>query len=108
MKTTLAIAGAILCASITSSVAWAGAVPAPRTVTVQTADLNLGSPAGQRTLDRRIDQAVRQVCGEPSALVQGGRQASERCRAETRAAADRQLARLLAAATGQAAFVFPY
>lgn len=32
-------------------------------VTVAHADLNLGSPQGQKRLERRIDNAARKVCG---------------------------------------------
>lgn len=38
-------------------------VAAQTTVTVATADLELGSAAGQRTLDARLKGAVRDVCG---------------------------------------------
>ncbi|MFN7177470.1 MAG: UrcA family protein [Thermaurantiacus sp.] len=105
MNTTLAIAGAILCASMTSTVAWASDAAPARTVAVQTADLNLSTPAGQRTLDRRIRSAVKEVCGDPSSLVRGGRQTAMECRAETLAAVAQQRGRMVAAATGQAAFV---
>ena len=33
---------------------------------VKTADLDLASEGGQRTLDRRVAQAAREVCGTPS------------------------------------------
>jgi UrcA family protein len=106
MNMTLAIAGAILCASITSSVAWAGDAAPARTVAVKTADLNLSTPSGQRALDRRIRAAVAEVCGDASSLVRGGRQQAVNCHAETLAAVGQQRNQMVAAATGQPAFVY--
>ncbi len=82
MQSTLARAGAILCAALTSSVALAGEA-APRTVSVRTGDLELATPAGRRALERRIRAAAREVCGDPSPLVRGGPNAALQCRAAT-------------------------
>jgi UrcA family protein len=121
MKTTLAIAGAILCASITSTVAqagdipstvaWAGDIPStvartgdlggPRAVRVQVADLDLASSAGQARLDRRLKRAVAEVCGTPTALRIDSHRQHDSCRAETAAAAAIARDRLLAASAGR-------
>lgn len=52
--------------------------------TVQTADLDLSSKSGQRTLDRRLFQAIAEVCGtaSPSDLV--GQNKVRDCRSEAR------------------------
>lgn len=34
----------------------------PMTIRVPTADINLATPAGQKTLDQRVEKAARQVC----------------------------------------------
>ena len=50
---------------------------------VQTADLDLSSQAGQRTLDRRLNQAAKEVCGIASDADVAGKNDVRRCRAET-------------------------
>ena len=72
----------------------------PETVTsiVRTADLDLSNDAGQRELDRRIVQAAREVCGDPSNVDLEGKNAVRQCRADTIAAASSQREQLLAAA----------
>lgn len=54
-------------------------------VVVSTADLDLGSTAGQRTLDHRIAIAVVEACGETSNADLAGRNEIRRCRYETSA-----------------------
>ncbi len=54
-------------------------------IVVRTADLNLGSAAGQRALDHRIAIAVVQACGETSVIDPAGKNEIRRCRAETSA-----------------------
>lgn len=65
--------------------------PAPVSSTVQVADLDLSSTAGQRKLDRRLAIAAREVCGtaSPSDLV--GQNDATRCLKATlaRVASDR-------------------
>lgn len=51
--------------------------------TVQTSDLDLSSPAGQRALDRRLAQAAKEVCGTASDVDVKGKNEVRRCRAET-------------------------
>ena len=72
--------------------ALAQAAPSAETrVIVRTADLNLGSATGQRTLDHRIAIAVVEACGETSNVDLAGRNEIRRCRDQTSAsiAADR-------------------
>jgi UrcA family protein len=55
--------GTALCAGLCLFAATAPAnAETVRTATVAYADLNLASPAGRATLNRRIDAAARQVC----------------------------------------------
>ena len=53
---------------------------------VRTSDLNLAQDEGRRTLDRRLAQAARQVCGEASDFDLEGKTAVRNC-------VDRTLAR---------------
>ena len=55
------------------------------TRTVRYADLDLTSPAGQAALDRRLENAVRQVCGDPYPIDLQTVNEVSRCRRETRA-----------------------
>lgn len=65
---------------------------------VRTADLDLGSSAGQRKLDQRLARAVREVCGTASdADIEGKNDVSE-CREVTLAKANGQRRAVLAAA----------
>jgi len=53
---------------------------AQTSVVVETADLQLASEAGQRTLDTRLRTAVRTICGDrPSALALGETQTYRQC-----------------------------
>lgn len=56
--------------------------PAGATVAVSYADLDLTTPAGIRTLDRRILSAVRQACGPTSDFDPAGRNLVEACRSD--------------------------
>ena len=56
------------------------AQPATPSVAVSYADLDLGSNAGAKTLDRRLANAVRTVCGEhDGSAVAARRFAAQRC-----------------------------
>ena len=69
-------------------------------VRISTADLNLATEAGLRTLDRRLAQAVREVCSDRAADTQLARQLSvKRCIAETSKDLAAQRARVLARRT---------
>jgi UrcA family protein len=50
-------------------VAWSDTPSHGRSVTVSYSDLDLSSPAGAKTLYRRIQGAAEQVCGHPGADV---------------------------------------
>lgn len=54
-------------------------------IVVRTADLDLGSAAGQRTLDHRIAIAVVEACGETSTADLAGGNEVRRCRDQTSA-----------------------
>ena len=59
------------------------AEPITVTSTVQTADLDLSSAKGQRALDVRLVQAVKDVCGTASDVDIAGKNEVRRCRADT-------------------------
>jgi UrcA family protein len=68
------------------------------TIEVTTADLNLATVEGQKTLDRRVEKAARSVCRATS-LSTGSRVLSheaQTCLAKARADAKRQVAALMA------------
>ncbi len=65
---------------------------------VRIADLDLGSSAGQRKLDRRLANAAREVCGTASDADIEGKNDVRKCRDETIANARGQRDAALAAA----------
>ena len=71
---------------------------ATATSVVRTADLDLGSAAGRRALDRRIGNAVRDACGAASDVDLHGRNAVQACLTEARHAAQAQRSAALAPA----------
>jgi UrcA family protein len=78
------IAAATLAAAITASPVLAKPI-SPGVRTVAYADLDLSSLAGRARLERRVDAAVRDVCGEAPSFDIARRQAVRQCRVETRA-----------------------
>ena len=66
--------------------------PVDGRIIVRTADLDLSSASGQRSLDRRIASAVVEACGTASDVDLAGSNDVRRCRDETKAqiAADRE------------------
>lgn len=70
----------LLAATATPALAEA---PMIATSTVQTADLDLSSARGQRALDRRLAQAVKEVCGVASDVDVAGKNEVRRCRVDT-------------------------
>ena len=75
----------------------ASAADAP-SATVQTGDLNLGTEAGRAVLKRRIDSAVENVCGFPSARGLTENQAYTACAKTARASAMPQYDAMVSAA----------
>jgi UrcA family protein len=57
----------------------------PASKTVRYSDLDLSSKAGQATLDRRINQAVRVVCGTASSAALQDWLSVQKCYATARA-----------------------
>jgi UrcA family protein len=86
LKSSIAIAAAIL-ASSTTALALPHYSP---TRAVSYADLDLASEAGRAQLDRRIANAVREVCGRPSVIDLRGHSEMRACRTETMADAMNQ------------------
>lgn len=70
----------LLAAAATPALAEA---PVVATSTVQTADLDLSSVQGQRALDHRLAQAVKEVCGTASDADVAGKNQVRRCRTDT-------------------------
>ena len=65
---------------------------------MKTADLDLSSQGGQRTLDRRVAQAAREVCGTPSDADLVGQNKARECREDAIAKASSERDAMLAAA----------
>ncbi|HYD12404.1 MAG TPA: UrcA family protein [Allosphingosinicella sp.] len=77
-------AAAAFASAVSLSPAFAKPI-APEVRVVSYADLDLSTAAGQARLDRRIEAAVRDVCGEAASFDLARRQAVQDCIAETRA-----------------------
>jgi len=80
-------------AAITPAMAGNGQI---LTVKVNTSDIDLGTAQGQKTLDQRVEKAVRQVCRTTS-LTTGSRvmsQEARACLAKARTDAKQQVAAL--------------
>ena len=75
--------------------------PAVATSIVETADLDLSSRSGQRVLDRRLNQAVKEVCGIASDADVAGKNDVRRCRAETLTGLASEREQRIAAASSQ-------
>jgi UrcA family protein len=63
----------------------------PATHIIRYADLDLTSEAGRATLERRINQAVRVVCGTGSSTTLQDKLNVEKCYATARASAKAQM-----------------
>jgi UrcA family protein len=85
----IAFAAAAL-ASAHPSVAFANDDSETRTEAVYYNDLNLASPAGVKVLDRRLDRAVKRVCGTDEAFDVVTRTQSLECERETHLAVAKQ------------------
>jgi UrcA family protein len=75
--------------------------PFVATSVVETADLDLNSQSGQRALDRRLNQAVKEVCGIASDADVAGKNDVRRCRDETLAGLASERDQRIAAASSQ-------
>ena len=91
-----------LTALLLSAAAPAIAEPAePVTSLVQVGDLDLSSQAGQRTLERRLTQAINEVCGDPSPADLVGQNKARNCRQDLRSRLDAERdQRIASASTG--------
>jgi UrcA family protein len=76
--------------------AFAGDKPVPPTARVTTADLDLSTANGRRTLDRRLRAAIDQVCAAADAAPRTGILSNDRCRSVAATSARRQRNVLLA------------
>jgi len=105
MKNTLKIilASALITAGALKAAPALAEIPSANAETrvshVQTADLDLSSKSGQRTLDLRIAQAAREVCGNPSDVDLVGQNKARACRKDVMARASSDRGALLAAAS---------
>ena len=75
--------------------------PIIATSIVETADLDLNSQSGQRALDRRLNQAVKEVCGIASDADVAGKNDVRRCRDETLAGLASERDQRIAAASSK-------
>ena len=73
----------------------------PVTSFVQVGDLDLASEAGQRTLDKRLTQAIVEVCGDPSPADLVGQNKARSCRQELHARLDVERDQRIAAASSK-------
>lgn len=104
---------ALAAAAVSLAIGGAPAVAQTGAFSVSYADLNLASPAGRATLDRRIGNAARAICGEaPTPLDLRADRLVRACRAELTESARQQVSAIAGGAryasnangAGQAAF----
>lgn len=77
--------------------AFAGDKPVPPTARVTTADLDLATATGRKTLDRRLRVAIDTVCAAADAAPRIGILSTDRCRSAATASVRRQRTTLIAA-----------
>ena len=98
----IAFASAILTAGLIKAAPALAEPASPNVQTyvsyVKTADLNLASEGGQRSLERRLAQAAREVCGTPSTSDLVGQNKVRDCREDAIQRAGSEREALLAAA----------
>lgn len=75
--------------------------PVSVSTTVETADLDLSSAAGQRALNHRLAIAAKEVCGTASDVDVEGKNDVRRCRAKTLASLAAERDQRIAAASAQ-------
>jgi UrcA family protein len=112
-KTPLVLAASLLASATFLAGAAGPALAAPPAPAAQTrivgyADLDLSSAAGRARLDRRVDAAVRAVCGRAAPIDLNGLAQVQACRDETLADATAQYRRgeVFIALAGPAAIEF--
>mgnify|MGYP006177377125 CR=1 FL=1 len=99
------IASALITAAAIKAAPALAEQPAPAETNVslvRTADLDLGSEAGRRQLDRRLAHAAREVCGTASDADVEGKNEVRKCRDESIARAQGDREALLAAGSRRA------
>lgn len=75
--------------------------PVPVSSIVQVADLDLSTGKGQRALDHRLTQAVREVCGTASPSDLAGQNRVRNCRVDTLASLSAEREQRIAEASAQ-------
>ena len=93
---TITIVAAVLATSLATATPAGAQSQTGRAIAVPYADLDLGSPGGQRALDLRITHAVNSACWEPSSADLKGQNAVRLCRLALRAEAAQRRAAALA------------
>ena len=83
----------------TASAQPALADPAPRTILVQHADLDLQTATGAKALQHRVWRAVVEVCGTTSEFDVAGQNDIRQCRRDTLEAASTMTNQVIAGAT---------
>ena len=91
----------VLALSLLASAPAFAEAPAIVTSSVQTADLDLSSQAGQRALDRRISIAIKEVCGTASPADLAGQNDVRRCFTNTLASLAGERDQRIARASGE-------
>lgn len=100
-RTTLSLAFvAAVAMTCLQGAAFAAEAPAPRSVEIDVAGLNLASPDVQAALDARIRRAARQACNTASYRDLGAMRISAQCEADAIAAASARRDLLAARAQG--------
>ena len=82
--------------------AFAGDKPVPPTARVTTADLDLATATGRKTLDRRLRVAIDTVCAGADAAPRTGILSTDRCRQTAAASVRRQRSEVIASIDAKA------
>jgi UrcA family protein len=94
---------AILAAALGAAMLSAPTLAAGNSTGIRYADLNLSTPEGQAQLDRRIDNAAKEMCGitdiRTGTILQGTKQ--KQCYEAAKASAHKQIAARMAQQTQQ-------
>ena len=101
-----ALAATLTAATLAASPSIAQAPASPERVVVSYADLDLSSPAGVATLNRRILSAVQAACGPESDSDPRGKNLARQCRHRSFDEAVSQVRGAIALARGEGPAVF--